>query len=59
MKHCALCSNIECRCADCFALIEKNNKWYCEEYEIICDNVKCCFPYEENDCCENFKKWGE
>lgn len=59
MKYCALCSNTECRCGDCFALVEKDGKWYCEEYNKYCVDVKCCYLYEESEYCENFKKWEE
>ena len=30
------------RCSDCIALVEEDNRWFCDEAEDFCENVKCC-----------------
>ena len=30
------------RCSDCIALVEKDNRWFCDEAKDFCENVKCC-----------------
>lgn len=30
------------RCADCFALVEVDNQWFCDEAQNFCELVECC-----------------
>lgn len=30
------------RCSDCIALVEEDNRWFCDEAKDFCENVKCC-----------------
>ena len=46
MGNCANCRNIECRCADCFALVEVDGKWYCDDAEEFCKEIEYCWSYD-------------
>ena len=52
MKQCAICNDIKCRCEDCRALIEKSNKWWCDIEGDWCENVMCCWLYDEGSGCD-------
>lgn len=44
---CRYCDAYKCRCECCFALVEENGKWYCDEYEDYCENIKVCGEFKE------------
>ena len=48
-NNCRYCTYYKCRCADCFALIEKDGKWYCDECENYCENIIECDEFEDCD----------
>ena len=52
MKQCTICDDIKCRCADCPALIEKLNRWWCNFEEDWCENIMCCLLYDEGSGCD-------
>ena len=56
MRICADCNNIKCRCGDCYALVEKDGKWYCDVANNYCDNVVFCGEYDgmtdKHESCE-------
>lgn len=51
MIQCGICNNIKCRCQDCYALIEKMGKWWCNDAEDWCEDIKCCLSYDEESGC--------
>lgn len=51
-KFCHDCGNYKCRCADCWALTEINNRWWCGDYDNYCEEVKDCCNYEDETGCE-------
>jgi hypothetical protein len=36
------------RCRDCICLREKNDKWFCDEYQDYCINIDECGECEKN-----------
>ena len=38
--------NALCRCQDCFALVDKNNTYYCDLYDTECSKVLDCKEWE-------------
>lgn len=48
-NNCKYCNNYKCRCADCFALTEKNNKWYCDECSEYCEDITQCDEFIDNN----------
>ena len=35
------------RCQDCICLIEKNKKWFCDEYQKECEKIKDCGEFKK------------
>lgn len=43
VENCSECSNVLCRCADCFCLVEgEHGEMWCDEYEMPCEEVTVC-----------------
>lgn len=47
--YCGDCRNWKCRCDSCYALAEKDGKWYCENAENYCESVTECLEYEVHE----------
>ena len=56
ITYCCECRDVSCRCMDCFALTEVNNRWYCDDYENYCINVIYCDNFEKGTACEHGKR---
>lgn len=52
MKKCKNCDDWKCRCGDCMCLIEKNEKWFCDEYQEFCEEIMQCNLFNEDSSCE-------
>lgn len=50
-EYCAVCKNIKCRCNDCYALIDNDGAWYCDEADVNCADVVVCMSYYEDSIC--------
>lgn len=49
INNCYNCKLYKCRCDSCMALIEKNKKWYCDEYGAYCETIAHCDEFINND----------
>ena len=52
-KYCFECNNYLCRCADCFALVEKTGDWFCDLKQDYCKNISGCNEYNNTTGCDN------
>lgn len=54
VESCSVCKNYICRCSDCFALVERNELWFCDEYQDYCSRIDECLEYlpTESEVCD-------
>ena len=48
---CRHCNNWKCRCEDCICLVDKNLKWFCDNYDDYCENVISYYNYDNDTSC--------
>ena len=51
IMKCRHCNNWKCRCEDCICLVDKNLKWFCDNYDDYCENVISCYNYDNDTSC--------
>ena len=52
MSLCRDCTNYKCRCDSCYALIDKNGKWFCDSAGNYCENITTCDEFVEETGCD-------